>query len=126
MSEPHPVGNRKTRRSWDKIVADARDVFYDLPVVDDETFRVYVPDVDRLTAMFQKRGEGDIYGALAVLIGNGEDGLGEKRVERLREVAKAAAGEDGRVPISAWRDLLQEELMPGLGLGGPGERSPER
>ena len=123
MSEPNPVGNRKTRRAWDAMVRETREVCTEIVVSDDEVFVVHIPDTDTLTAVFRRRHDGDMYGALAALIGDGDDEQGRSRVARLREVAKAAAGEDGRVPITAWRELMNA-TMKDLGLGGPPEPSP--
>lgn len=123
MSEAHPLGNRKTRRAWDQMVRETREITAEVPVTDDEVFVVHVPDTDTLTEVFQRRGGGDLYGAMAALFGDGDDELGQQRVARLREVAKAAAGDDGRVPITAWRDLMNS-VMADLGLGASGEPSP--
>lgn len=117
MTDPSPLPNRKARRSWNAMVRDARSVTTEIPVVDDEVITVVIPDADALTELFKRRNEGDMFGALGVLLG------GEHNVDRLREVAKAEAGEDGRVPITAWRDLMNQ-TMEDLGLGGNPERSP--
>lgn len=88
---------------------------------DEESFEVHVPDTDAITAMFAKRNEGDIYAALAVLLGDGDEEEGKMRVDRLREEAKKVAGTDGRVPITVWREIMND-TMRDLGLNAPGER----
>lgn len=114
MSAPNPVGNRHDRRSWDQMVRESRTVTATVDIGPDESFTVGIPDTDTLTEVFAKRAEGDIYGSLAVLVG-------DDNVQRLRDAAKVIAGEDGRVPVTAWRDLVNQ-LMTDLGLGGSGER----
>lgn len=114
MSTPNPIGNRAARRAWNSMVRDARAVTAKIQVTEEETLEVHVPDADQLTEVFRKRQEGDLFGALAVLLGS------QDAVDRLRAVAKDTAGEDGRVPITAWRDLMQQ-TMADLGLGGDPE-----
>lgn len=109
--------NRATRRGWDQRVREARSKFAEVPMPDgQEPVRVYIPDSDTLTAFFTARQRGDIYAALGVL-------MGEDNVARLKDAAKVVAGEDGRVPITVWRELL-EDIMDDLGMMGP--NSPER
>lgn len=115
MSTPNPIGNRATRRAWNAMVRDARAVTAEIPITEDEVITVNVPDADRLTEVFQKRQQGDLFGALEVLLGS------KDHVDRLRAVAAETAGEDGRVPITAWRDLMQQ-TMKDLGLGGDPEQ----
>lgn len=113
--------NRGDRRTWDKMVREAREVSATVWVNDEESFDVHVPDTDAIQELFQKRAEGDIYAALAVLFGDGDEEEGKMRVDRLREEAKRAAGTDGRVPITVWRDILNA-TMSDLGLNVSGER----
>lgn len=108
--------NRKERRAWAKMVRDAREVSAEI-VLDEETgesISVGIPDADAINAVYTKRNEGDLFGALAVL-------LGDDNTQRLRDEAKKIAGEDGRVPITVWRDLM-DTVMADLGLAGDPER----
>jgi hypothetical protein len=108
--------NRAARRGWTKRVQEARDVFAEIPMGEDEApIKVYIPDTETLEAFFTARHKGSTFGALGAL-------MGEDNVARLRDSAKRAAGEDGRVPITVWRDLL-EDVMEDLGLGAA---NPER
>lgn len=113
--------NRGERRSWDKMVRESRETSTTMWINDEESFEVHIPDTDALTALLNKRAEGDIYAALAVLLGDGDEEEGKMRVDRLREEAKKVAGTDGRVPITAWRDLMNA-TMADLGLNVAGER----
>ena len=68
MSVP---ANRKERRAWNRMVRDAREVRAEI-VLDEETGESVscgIPDSDALTEVFAKRAEGDLYGALGVLLG---------------------------------------------------------
>lgn len=80
-----------------------------------ESIRVYIPDSDTLAEFFTARNRGNLDAALGVL-------MGVDNVARLKDSAKVLAGEDGRVPITVWRELL-EDVMDDLGMG---QASPER
>ena len=113
MSGP---SNRKDRRAWAKMVRDAREITAEI-VLDEETgesISVGIPDADAINAVYAKRAEGDLFGALGVL-------LGDDNTQRLRDEAKKIAGEDGRVPITVWRDLMTG-VMTDLGLAGDPEQ----
>lgn len=108
--------NRKDRRAWNRMVTDAREVRSEIVLDEDtgETISCPIPDADTLTELASKQAQGDLYGALGIL-------FGEDNVVKLRESAKSAAGDDGRVPITVWRELMNS-VMEDLGLGGPPER----
>lgn len=107
--------NRKQRRAWNRMVRDAREVRAEILLDEDtgETISCGIPDADELNEVYKRRNEGDLFGALGVI-------LGQDNLDRLRDEAKRTAGDDGRVPITVWPDLL-EQVMDDLGLGGDPE-----
>ena len=110
------VGNRQQRRAWNKMVRDAREVKAEI-VLDEETGETIscgIPDADALDEVARLQSKNDLFGAFGVL-------LGDDNVARLRDAAKKAAGEDGRVPITVWRDLMNG-VMADLGLAGDPEQ----
>ncbi|MBN9108565.1 MAG: hypothetical protein J0I34_07260 [Pseudonocardia sp.] len=107
-----PVPNRKERRSWNRMVAEARDVEAVVPVSDDpeDVIRVHIPTAEALQSLQELQRKADFAGAMAVLIG-------KDNFDRLNEAQPDA-------PFTAYRDLIQD-VMTDLNLGGPGA-SPER
>jgi hypothetical protein len=107
--------NRKDRRSWDQMVHEHREKFAEVAMPDGDPIKIYIPDAEKLTAFYTTRQRGTLDEALSVL-------MGEDNTARLQDAAKVAAGSDGRVPVTVWRELL-EQVMEDLGMGGT---SPER
>lgn len=103
--------NRAARRSWDQRVREARAHFAEIPMGEGDPIRVYIPDAETLEEFFTARQRGESFEALGVLIG-------VDNVARLRDAAKAIAGEDGRVPITVWTDLIGD-ISADLGMAGP-------
>lgn len=100
--------NRKDRRSWNRMVAEARDVTAEVPVSDEpgDVIVVHIPAAEALQELQNLQRKADFAGAVSVLIG-------KDNFDRLNE----AAG--GDVPFTAWRDLIFD-VMADLNLGGPG------
>ncbi|GAY12034.1 hypothetical protein [Pseudonocardia sp. N23] len=122
-----PVPNRKERRSWNRMVAEARNVTAEIPVTDEpgDVVVVHIPTAESLQSLQELQRKGDFAGAVSVLIG-------KDNYERLARAARGGARPDddaddkaeGGAPFTAWRDLIVD-VMTDLNLGGPGA-SPER
>lgn len=110
MSRPAGM-NRAAARGWDARVRDARAKYAEVPMPDGDPVRVYIPDTDTLTEFFAARQRGNVSEALGVL-------MGRDNVARLEDAAKVLAGEDGRIPVTVWRELL-EDVMDDLGMTSP-------
>lgn len=95
--------NRSERRSWDRLVAEAREVTSEIELPDGEVLVVHVPNADHATA-FQRSlidPDASAWDQLALL-------LGEGNLAKLKLVA-----ED--VPFTALTALL-EGVLEDLGL----------
>lgn len=93
--------NRTERRSWDRYVAEAREVFSEVDLGGDNVIRVYIPTAEQAERLQRASRDSGIWDQLDAL-------MGTENVTKLREVAENA-------PITALSGLLNDILID-LGL----------
>lgn len=106
--------NRTERRSWDRYVAEAREVHAEVELSEGEVLTIYIPTAEQAERLQSGMQRGDLWGQLDAL-------LGTENCAKLREVAKDA-------PITALNSLM-EDVLADLGMrdasdpGDPGNSS---
>lgn len=93
--------NRTERRSWDRYVAEAREVRAEIDLGNDKVLTVYIPTAEQAQRLQEASREAGIWEQLDAL-------MGSENCAALREVAQDA-------PITALNDLMADVLTD-LGL----------
>jgi hypothetical protein len=93
--------NRTERRSWDRYVAEAREVKSEIDLPDGTVLTVYIPTADQVNRLSKADAEADIWGQLEAL-------LGSENLTALRAVAEDA-------PVTALTSLM-EDVLGDLGM----------
>jgi hypothetical protein len=93
--------NRTERRSWDRYVAEAREVRSEVDLPNGEVLTIYIPSAEQAERLQKAGRESGIWEQLDAL-------LGTENVIKLRAVAEDA-------PITALNNLM-EDVLTDLGL----------
>lgn len=100
--------NRTERRSWDRYVAEAREVKSEIQIGEDEILTVYIPTAEQAEKLQKASREAGIWEQLDAL-------LGVENTAKLRAVAEDA-------PITALNSLMTDVLCDlGLREATPGD-----